>query len=1124
MTSHLPTDISSEFYVDGSFREVYGGVDLAARVRGSDSIRITRGLADQQGTYAPTSMTSTLNNRDGVFSPTNPYSPLYGKIGRNLRFRTGVKKSNTWDEYLRMPDYNTLNTGQRMYTVDKASLDVTGDLDVRFEFTPNYTRTRRQSLCGKWNVAAASRSWFVEMRQDGTLALATSPDGTLGAALTNVTTYTVPTAASRMAIRVTLDVDNGAAGRVYTWYTSTSISGTWTQVATSTVAGTTSIFGGTTEVEVGSVNQANGPFTDSVPFSGKVHAFQLYNGIAGTLVADFNPTTRDVGKNKTWVDTCASPNTWLMSGADIRLASDRIRLSGEIASLPELWDVTNVDRWVPMTAASIGRRYTTNKGVLGSAIYRNYRNYPLLNGYWPCEDQAGATQAASALSDGRPGETVSCTFGSTSGLDGSAGCLTLSSAPNISSATFRGKTITTGTGSTTVLFYFKLDTLPASEFTWGNFYLFPATTVRIEFNIGPNYFSFRGYGSDNTNRFDSGAILFGATPLDQWVGMQIWLTQEGGNVRYQTAWHGVGTNTFFTHNPGGSTYAGTLGRGLHLAKFGTPDASFAGAQLAHVIMATSSDLDLVSTRFRDVSKGYAGETVLARMARLAVEENVQLDWLGDFYNTQICGPQQVARLVDNFTSAAAVDGGLFGDMRDTPGFRYVTRAYLGNRQGLTLNYANSELSATPAPITDDRYTVNDFTASRPSGSSARYQANDNRPLNVNDPDATVNPGVGRYEMSGSFNASSDSQLNLLASAQVAVGTASEYRIPNLAVGLHRSEMSASRIADTIACDFGDPLTLTGLNAMTNMAPDDVSMVAFGYTETISNFLWDWVSNTVPQAPYHVPIVGTYDTVRGEPRLDADFGGHVAVHCGPNGLSSGITSIKMRINRVDFTPVQIVDSTSYAAEFPLDLLIAGERMTMTACTAPPSSANVTPGDFEAGVTGFQAANCTLTQSSTFAFAGTFSGLMTASGVGTNMLIRTTTGNAVPVRVGSTYTFGAQVRSVVNLTDVRASVDFYDSSLNYITTIDSGVAALVSGAWTARSVAATAPANAAFALYGTTVFGSPAAGTLLYNDAFTFTVPDFWFQTGTMTRAANGVAKTIPVNSEIHLASPANLGLE
>ena len=51
-----------------------------------------------------------------------------------------------------------------------------------------------------------------------------------------------------------------------------------------------------------------------------------------------------------------------------------------------------------------------------------------------------------------------------------------------------------------------------------------------------------------------------------------------------------------------------------------------------------------------------------------------------------------------------------------------------HRRGLTLDYSASEPGGTPAPVTDDRYTVNDFTASRLSGSSARSEADDGRPL------------------------------------------------------------------------------------------------------------------------------------------------------------------------------------------------------------------------------------------------------------------------------------------------------------------------------------------------------------------------------------------------------------
>lgn len=1120
MSSHLPTDIEAEFFIDGDYVSTYGAVDLSSRVRGNDSIRITRGFSDQQSAFSPTSCSFTLNMADGLFSTKNPYSPLYGKFGRNVRTRLGVKTSSTWDEYLRMPDFDiSTTTSNVMYTADKNTLDVVGDIDIRFEITPDYTRYRRQNIVSKWNITGNQRLWMVDLREDGTLSLATSPDGTLTNALTNVTSVAIAEASARVAYRVTLDVNDGSGNRVYRWYTSTSIAGTWTQIATTTTAGVTSILGGTANVEIGSANVAVGPFAASRQFAGKIHAVEIRDGINGTLVADFKPAGKGVGQVG-WTDTCATPNTWINSGSNIRNGSDRIRFTGELSALPQDWDLTGTDRWVSVTAQHASARFSSSRGVLGSAIYRNYRNYPLLYGYWTCEDQSGATSAGNAVTGGSAGDITSCTFGSTTGLDGTAGVLTLSSAPDVSAAKFRASIPAVSSGASTFLFYFKMDSLPVADQTLVTIGNYQGTTHHWRITVSNIAFSFKSYGYDGTLLYDSGGLALGSTsPLDQWIGMQLSLAQEGANVRFQSSWHAVGSSTFFTHVVGGTTYAGTLGKGFLDATFATPDASFAGTQIAHVIISGNSDLNLVSYRFADASKGYSGETAGNRMKRICIdEEGIPFDWNGDLASTMTCGPQGTGTVSDILTTAATVDGGLLGDGRDTHGYRYVTRRFLGNRKALSLSYDDEQLSATPKPVLDDRYTVNDFTANRPSGSFARYVADDGRPLNVANPDDTP-AGVGRYERSGSFSAASDSQLATLAQAQVAIGTWDEFRIPNVAVSLHRSQIYATSgsLESVIGSDFGSPLTLAELTGKP-LAPDDLAMLTFGYTETISNFLWDWVANTVPQGPYTVQSIGDY--ALGDIRLDADYG-QITLY---GDHSSGATSLLLR---VDVTPAVtngclLIDTAGYAAEFPVDLKLGGERVTMTACTTATTTVPTTlDGTFETGVSGFTATNCTLAQSAVFAFAGTKSALLTVTGSPALAYWRPTTG--LPVTEGATYTFSQQVRSTAALTNVRAAIDWFDENGAYISTSDSG-GSLASGAWTARSVTDVAPTGAVTAKMGPTLLSSPSTGSLLYVDSWSFTSSTYNWQTATVARAVNTVAKAQTDGTEVSLWQSTILGMQ
>jgi len=81
-----PLDLSVAIYVDGSW------IDITPSVYGQEraDIQITRGRANEAGQVDRSRATWQVNNRDGQFSPRNPTSWLYGKIGRNTQVRIAV--------------------------------------------------------------------------------------------------------------------------------------------------------------------------------------------------------------------------------------------------------------------------------------------------------------------------------------------------------------------------------------------------------------------------------------------------------------------------------------------------------------------------------------------------------------------------------------------------------------------------------------------------------------------------------------------------------------------------------------------------------------------------------------------------------------------------------------------------------------------------------------------------------------------------------------------------------------------------------------------------------------------------------------------------------------------------
>lgn len=197
--------------------------------------------------------------------------------------------------------------GNYASTPDDASLDITGDIDLRAEVTlANWNTGVFQTIVAKYVAAGNQKSYGLGVNSSGLLFLFWSNNGS--ADLDAASTATPdPNDAGRLAIRATLDVNNGAAGNTAVFYTAPSINGPWTQLGTSvTAGGTTSIFSSTSAVEVGS-DEAG---TLDLP-AATVHAVEIRDGIDGTAVANPVFSAQTVGTTSFTDD---AGRTWTLNG------------------------------------------------------------------------------------------------------------------------------------------------------------------------------------------------------------------------------------------------------------------------------------------------------------------------------------------------------------------------------------------------------------------------------------------------------------------------------------------------------------------------------------------------------------------------------------------------------------------------------------------------------------------------------------------------------------------------------------------------------------------------------------------------------------------------------------------
>lgn len=170
-------------------------------------------------------------------------------------------------------------SGGNATTPDVTALDIVGDIDVRFDATLERWAAlpgTGMELAGKF-VPPSNQSWLLWVNSNRRLVWRHSADGT--AIFDAVSTVALPVAAGRLAVRVTMDVNDGAGNRVVTMYTAPTMAGPWATLSTITTSGTTSIFNSSATLGIGDV-----PSSGFARPTGRVHAFQVSADLTGTDV------------------------------------------------------------------------------------------------------------------------------------------------------------------------------------------------------------------------------------------------------------------------------------------------------------------------------------------------------------------------------------------------------------------------------------------------------------------------------------------------------------------------------------------------------------------------------------------------------------------------------------------------------------------------------------------------------------------------------------------------------------------------------------------------------------------------------------------------------------------------
>lgn len=857
-------------------------MDVSARLRRSDPPIIRRGRADESSRVQPTSLSARLDNQDGWLTPGNAESPWWPHVDLGAQVRVSVDGRR---RFLLVPTV----TGAAASTPDHASLDITGDIHIRAELIiDNWGRGVVRTIASKYVDAGTQRSWWFFITANNRLVLQWTPDGTLASAHAPQSSP-IPTSSGRIGLGVKLDVNNGAGQHVVTFETAPSLDGPWTDLHTEVRAGTTSIRNSTAALQVGAVSSpAVGQLDDRVP------RLQLRNGINGTVVANPDFTAQPIG---TTGFTDGAGRAWSINGA-ASISRLRSRFRGSISQVKPVWpQATKPDDLLPgvarveIEADGTLRRLSQGQKPLHSAMYRlvtSTENVDNVLAYWPLEDGSAATRAASPIANVAPMVlSGSARFsGESEPFAGSDSLVSIGAGEPFgwNGAVPSGGTLT----NWAVEWFVKVPTPETNPSATVLGLIYTSGSIRYwRVALSSTNITVRGHDRDGVEVVTASISSSSFPDGDDWAGLRFQVVQNGGTIEWDFAFWTVGVGTLFGID---GSISGTVGRPTQLACLDTspPD----GMSVGHMIVT----YDRTAGWLSPADVGWDGEAAGERIERLCGEEGVPIRTIGDPADTTLMGPQRPATLPNLLHDCADADMGILADQRNGQGLQYRTRRSLYNQEpALTLDASARGVVEPFAPLRNDQRIRNDITVSRTDGSS--FQDTDDDSIDRH----------GRYDEAIDLNVQSDDQLGVLAGWRLHQGTWDEMRYGTISVQLGQ----IPDLIDTwLDMDLGDRVLVTNLP---RQHPNDVDQLIEHSEEQFPYFQLP-VEWTV--SPARLWDVGVLDTQR----LDSD-GATLAT-----GIDSDDTSLTVTVNPA---------WTTLAADFPLDIEIGGELMTVSAISGASS---------------------------------------------------------------------------------------------------------------------------------------------------------------------------------------------
>lgn len=554
---------------------------------------------------------------------------------------------------------------------------------------------------------------------------------------------------------------------------------------------------------------------------------------------------------------------------------------------------------VSMNAEGILHRIQKWTDPLDSAMTTQELSYAdALLGLWPLEDKPGSAQLANR-SRGTAG-TASGTY-TLAGDDGPAGSLPII---EIGTGAALGGSFGSWNGSAgyQLCFSVRLDAAPSSG-TYLPLFGWRDTAGRTWWwNVNNANFGIDCYDSIAGSLIVNHVVNTGGIDLTRPTRCRVKLINTGGNTTIEYAWYQqddlfiYGTSTTMSDVP------------VQPASwFVNQNAWNLNGGIGHVFAVNDLALDLTGDYDAAASfNGYLRERAGRRWMRLMTQAGLDKWITGDPDATPRMGRQPATTLLDNLTQCVVTMAGLMYDEPLDIALRLRTWEELIN-QTPVLALVKSGASGTVAipfrRATDDHGVANDINLENSDGTKAHAELATGR-RSVLPPPA----GVGRYKAGSdlAINYAYAIHVQWRATWELAKGTVDRPRFPKVVVKLHAHPSLTNTVT---LMRPGDWITVEGELA-------DLITLRVISIERGGDAVEDTVTfNCLPAEPYMIAVADD-----GETRVGSSS------HTVATAVNTTATTLVVR------TPYRHEWWTTRAASFPHDIMVAGERMTVTAAGA------------------------------------------------------------------------------------------------------------------------------------------------------------------------------------------------